>query len=95
MNDTAERIYRTITTAVVLIFIALFIWFCHDYGQIVSEVKPQTVKEEVLTYPCRDNSPTLRAAEVKVNKQITAIVQSWNSTCQPNLRDCGAVERVK
>jgi hypothetical protein len=94
MNDTAEANCNIIRTVILLIFLFLFILALYDYGHVVSEVKPQTtIRGKVLSYPCKDNSPTLQTAEAKVNAKIDRVIQAWNSTCRPNRKDCGAVEK--
>ena len=73
----------------VIIFV-LLAYGMYNYAHLDDEVAPRaTIKEKVLSYPYRDNSPTLKAAEAKVVKKIDKVIQQWNSSCAVNGKDCG------
>jgi hypothetical protein len=94
MNDFAQTVRHWIRLFILMIIILLLTWLLHDYGHVPPEVAPQaTIKQRVLSYPYRDGSPVLKAAEKKVERQIDKIIQTWNSTCQPDGARCGAVEQ--
>jgi hypothetical protein len=85
-----DYIEGVILGAAILITGAVGIERCSPAPQVAPQAP---FRERALVYPFKDNSPTLRAAEAKVNAKIDRVIQQWNSTCVPNGKDCGFYRR--
>jgi hypothetical protein len=88
MNNKSYKAYCTV--ALIFIFIIMALVAGHSC-QGTNDVKPQpTIKQQVLTYPFRDNSPTLRAAEKKVGQKIQKVETDYCSRHMQTDPRCGA-----